>query len=101
MHDQVYLRLVAALAVVALWRMFVVACGGDDSDDIGSIGKQATVQPLPRVAGRQARGALRLRRDFLDPAQTYDMAGYEITYAVGPALLVSQRRPGEASTSRR
>ncbi len=86
------LRLVAALALVAL-TLFVVACGGDDASDSGSSGKASNGSPTEGKKGGKLEQLGASDVDFLDPGQTYYTAGYEVVYVTQRPLY--SFKPGE------
>jgi peptide/nickel transport system substrate-binding protein len=86
------LRLLAALALVAL-TLFVVACGGDDSGDGGSSGKSSNGSPTEGKQGGKLEQLGASDVDFLDPGQTYFTGGYQVAYATHKPLYSFQ--PGE------
>ena len=73
------LRLMAALALVAL-TLFVVACGGDDASDSGSSDKASNGSPTEGKKGGTLEVLSATDVDFLDPGETYFTAGYEVAY---------------------
>jgi len=82
------LRLLAAIALVAL-SAFVFACGGDDSDDAGST-KGA---PTEGKKGGKLDVLSASDVDFLDPGQTYYTAGFEVAYVTQRPLY--SFKPGD------
>jgi peptide/nickel transport system substrate-binding protein len=84
------LRLVAALALVAL-ALFVVACGGDGDDSGGSAGKSGA--PAEGKKGGKIEELTATDVDFLDPGQTYYTAGYEVAYVTHKPLY--SFKPGD------
>ena len=79
------LRLLAALALVAL-TLFVVACGGDDSDDSGSSGKTSNGSTAEGKQGGKLEQLGASDVDFLDPGQTYYTGGFQVIYATQTPL---------------
>ena len=86
------LRLLAALALVAVM-LFVVACGGDDSGDSGSSGKSSNGAPTEGKKGGKLEQLGASDVDFLDPGQTYYTGGYQVLYATQTTLYAP--KPGE------
>jgi peptide/nickel transport system substrate-binding protein len=78
------LRLLAALALVAL-TLFVVACGGDDGDS-GSSGKSSNGSPTEGKKGGKLEQLGASDVDFLDPGQTYYTGGFQVIYATQTPL---------------
>ena len=90
-----HLRLVAALALVAL-AMFVVACGGDDSGDSGSTGKTSNGAPTEGKQGGKLEQLGASDVDFLDPGQTYYTGGFQVIYATQTPLYAPKPDEEEA-----
>jgi len=90
-----HLRLVAALALVAL-TMFVVACGGDDSGDSGSSGKTSNGAPTKGKQGGKLEQLGASDVDFLDPGQTYYTGGFQVIYATQTPLYAPKPDEEEA-----
>ena len=86
------LRLLAALALVAL-TLFVVACGGDDSSDSGSTGTTQNGAPTEGKQGGKLEQLGASDVDFLDPGQTYYTGGYQVLYPTQTTLYMP--KPGE------
>ena len=86
------LRLIAALALVAL-TLFVVACGGDDASDSGSTDKASNGSPTEGKKGGKLEVLSASDVDFLDPGQTYFTGGYEVAYVTQRPLY--SFKPGE------
>ena len=84
------LRLLAALALVAL-TAFVVACGGDDGGSDGSASKKGA--PTEGKKGGKLEVLSASDVDFLDPGQTYFTGGYEVAYVTQRPLY--SFKPGE------
>ena len=89
------LRLVAALALVAL-TLFVVACGGDDSGDSGSSGKTSNGSPAEGKKGGKLEQLGASDVDFLDPGQTYYTGGFQVIYATQTPLYAPKPDEEEA-----
>jgi peptide/nickel transport system substrate-binding protein len=89
------LRLVAALALVAL-TLFVVACGGDDSGDSGSTGKTSNGSPSEGKKGGKLEQLGASDVDFLDPGQTYYTGGFQVIYATQSTLYAPKPDEEEA-----
>ena len=90
------LRLVAALALVAL-TLFVVACGGDDtSGDSGSSGKTSNGSPTEGKKGGKLTQLGASDVDFLDPGQTYYTGGFQVIYATQTPLYAPKPDEEEA-----
>ena len=87
------LRLVAALALVAL-TLFVVACGGDDASDSGSTDKASNGSPTEGKKGGKLTQLGASDVDFLDPGETYYTAGYPGDLRDPDAALRAQARRG-------
>jgi peptide/nickel transport system substrate-binding protein len=83
------LRLLAALALVAL-TAFVFACGGDDGSDDSSSTKGA---PTKGKKGGKLEQLGAADVDFIDPGQTYFTQGYEVAYVTQKPLY--SYKPGE------
>ena len=93
------LRLLAALALVAL-TLFVVACGGDDDERSGDSGKSNGSPAEGKKGGKlEQLGASDV--DFLDPGQTYYTAGFQVVYATQTAALRPQAGRRRRRTSPR
>jgi peptide/nickel transport system substrate-binding protein len=86
------LRLVAALALVAV-TLFVVACGGDNASDSGNSGKTSNGSPTEGKKGGTLTQLGASDVDFLDPAQTYYTGGIQIVAATQTTLYL--REPGK------
>jgi peptide/nickel transport system substrate-binding protein len=85
------LRLVAALALVAL-TVFVAACGGGDEKSGGSSASKNGGNPTGKKGGKlEQLGASDV--DFLDPGQTYYTGGYQVLYATQKTLY--SFKPGD------
>jgi peptide/nickel transport system substrate-binding protein len=85
------LRLVAALALVAL-TFFVVACGGGDEGTGGKTTKDSGANVKGKTGGKlEQLGASDV--DFLDPGQTYYTGGYQVAYATQKPLY--SFKPGD------
>src|SRR5215210_9306176 len=84
------LRLIAALALVAL-TLFVVACGGDNEKSGGSASKSGA--PVKGKQGGKMEELTATDVDFLDPGQTYYTAGYEVAYVTQKPLY--SFKPGD------
>jgi peptide/nickel transport system substrate-binding protein len=89
------LRLLAALALVAL-TLFVVACGGDDSDDSGSTGKTSNGSTAEGKQGGKLEQLGASDVDFLDPGQTYYTGGFQVIYATQTPLYAPKPDEEEA-----
>ena len=89
------LRLLAALALIAL-TLFVVACGGDDSDDSGSSGKTSNGSPAEGKQGGKLEQLGASDVDFLDPGQTYYTGGFQVIYATQTPLYAPKPDEEEA-----
>jgi len=90
------LRLVAALALVAL-TLFVVACGSDDSGgDSGSSGKTSNGSPSEGKKGGKLTQLGASDVDFLDPGQTYYTGGFQVIYATQTPLYAPKPDEEEA-----
>jgi peptide/nickel transport system substrate-binding protein len=86
------LRLVAALALVAL-TLFVVACGGDDSSDSGGTDKASNGSPTEGKKGGKLTQLGASDVDFNDPAITYYTGGIQVIDATQTGLYLP--KPGE------
>jgi peptide/nickel transport system substrate-binding protein len=84
------LRLLAALALVAL-TLFVVACGGDDEGGGDTSSKNGAPTEGKKGGKLEQLGASDV--DFLDPGQTYYTGGYQVLYATQTTLYMP--KPGE------
>jgi peptide/nickel transport system substrate-binding protein len=89
------LRLLAALALVAM-TLFVVACGGDDSDDSGSSGKTQNGSTAEGKQGGKLEQLGASDVDFLDPGQTYYTGGFQVIYATQTPLYAPKPDEEEA-----
>ena len=90
------LRLLAALALVAL-TLFVVACGGDDDGgDSGSSGSTDNGSPTEGKQGGKLEQLGASDTDFLDPGQTYYTGGFQIIYATQTPLYAPKPDQEEA-----
>jgi peptide/nickel transport system substrate-binding protein len=86
------LRLLAALALVAL-TLFVVACGSSSSDkSSGSEGKASNGSLTTGKKGGKLTQLGASDVDFLDPGQTYYTGGYQVLYATMTTLYMP--KPG-------
>jgi peptide/nickel transport system substrate-binding protein len=88
------MRLLAALALLAL-TLFVIACGGDDSDDSGS-SKSSKGAPTEGKKGGKLEQLGASDTDFLDPGQTYYTGGFQIIYATQTPLYAPKPDQDEA-----
>jgi peptide/nickel transport system substrate-binding protein len=79
------LRLLAALALVAL-TAFVVACGGSDSGSGSSTGKTSNGSTTSGKKGGKLEQLGASDVDFLDPGQTYYTGGFQVIYATQTPL---------------
>ena len=80
------LRLLAALALVAL-TIFAVACGGDDEGGSSDSAKNNGSPAEGKKGGKlEQLGASDV--DFIDPGQTYYTAGFQVVYATQTGLYV-------------
>lgn len=80
---RIRMRLLAALALVAL-TAFAAACGGDDSSG-GSASKNGGDASQGKKGGKlEQLGASDV--DFLDPGQTYYTGGFQVLYATQKTL---------------
>ena len=86
------LRLVAALALIAL-TFFVVACGGDDSSGGGSSNSASNGSPTEGKKGGKLTQLGASDVDFNDPGQTYYTAGIQVVDATQTGLYLP--KPGE------
>jgi peptide/nickel transport system substrate-binding protein len=89
------LRLLAALALVAL-TLFVVACGGDDEGDGGSTGSTNNGSPTEGKKGGKLEQLGASDVDFLDPGQTYYTGGFQVIYATQTPLYAPKPDSEEA-----
>lgn len=87
------LRLLAALALVAL-TAFVVACGSSDNESGDSASKTQTGAPAKGKKGGKLEQLGASDVDFLDPGQTYYTGGFQVIYATQTPLYAP--KPGEA-----
>ena len=86
------LRLLAALALVAL-TLFVVACGGDDNESRRQRREDAaTAPPTEGKKGGKLEQLGASDVDFLDPGQTYYTGGFQVLYADPDARSTLQAR---------
>ncbi len=86
------LRLLAALALVAL-TLFVVACGSSSSSKSSS--SEGKASNGSTAAGKKGGKLTQLGAsdvDFLDPGQTYYTGGYQVLYATMTTLYMP--KPG-------
>jgi peptide/nickel transport system substrate-binding protein len=86
------LRLLAALALVAL-TLFAVACGGDDEGGSSDSASKDSGTPAEGKKGGKLEQLGASDVDFLDPGQTYYSAGYQVLYATNTTLYGP--KPGE------
>ena len=86
------LRLVAALALIAL-TFFGVACGGDDSSGGGSSNSASNGSPTEGKKGGKLTQLGASDVDFNDPGQTYYTAGIQVVDATQTGLYLP--KPGE------
>jgi peptide/nickel transport system substrate-binding protein len=88
------LRLLAALALVAL-TAFVVACGSSDESSGDSASKTEGAPTKGKKGGKlEQLGASDV--DFLDPGQTYYTAGFQVVYATQTPLYAPKPPNGDA-----
>jgi peptide/nickel transport system substrate-binding protein len=89
------LRLLAALALVAL-TMFVVACGSSDKSSSGSASKTGGGAPAKGKKGGTLKQLGASDVDFLDPGQTYYTGGFQVIYATQTPLYIPKPPIGDA-----
>jgi len=88
------LRLLAALALVAL-TLFAVACGGDDEGSSDSASKDSGTPAEGKTGGKlEQLGASDV--DFLDPGQTYYTGGFQVIYATQTPLYAPKPDQADA-----
>jgi peptide/nickel transport system substrate-binding protein len=87
------LRLLAALALVAL-SAFVIACGSSDDKSSDTASKQGAPVKGKKGGKLEQLGASDV--DFLDPGQTYYTAGLQIIYATQTPLYAPKPPNGDA-----
>jgi peptide/nickel transport system substrate-binding protein len=87
------LRLVAALAIVAL-TAFVAACGSSDSDKSSSTASKQEGAPVKGKKGGKLTQLGASDVDFLDPGQSYYTGGFQVIYATQTPLYAP--KPGQA-----
>ena len=87
------LRLLAALALVAL-TFVVVACGGSDNESGDSAGKTSNGSTTAGKKGGKLEQLGASDVDFLDPGQTYYTGGFQVIYATQTPLYAPEARPG-------
>ena len=92
------LRLLAALALVAL-TMFVVACGSSDEDSGDSASKTESGAPAKGKKGGKLEQLGASDVDFLDPGQTYYTGGFQVLYATQTPLYIP--KPADRTTPSR
>ena len=92
------LRLLAALALVAL-TLFAVACGGDDDGGSGDSASKTDGSPAEGKKGGKLEQLGASDVDFLDPGQTYYAAGLQMVYATQTGLYVPKPDPEEGFTT--
>jgi peptide/nickel transport system substrate-binding protein len=86
------MRLLAALALVAL-TLFAVACGGDDEGSGGQSGQNNGGAPTEGKKGGKLEQLGASDVDFLDPGQTYYTGGFQVLYATQKTLY--SFKPGD------
>ena len=86
------LRLLAALALVAL-TLFVVACGSSSDKSSSGEGKTSNGSTTTGKKGGKLTQLGASDVDFLDPGQTYYTGGYQVLYATQTTLYLP--KPGE------
>jgi len=89
------LRLLAALALVAL-TLFAVACGGDDKGGSSDSASKDSGSPAEGKQGGKLEQLGASDVDFLDPGQTYFTGGYQVAYVTQRPLY--SFKPGEDAT---
>jgi peptide/nickel transport system substrate-binding protein len=89
------LRLLAALALVAL-TLFAVACGGDDKGGSSDSASKDSGTPAKGKQGGKLEQLGASDVDFLDPGQTYFTGGYQVAYVTQRPLY--SFKPGEDAT---
>ena len=89
------LRLLAALALVAL-TMFVVACGSSDEKSGDSASKTGGGTPAKGKKGGTLKQLGASDVDFLDPGQTYYTGGFQVIYATQTPLYIPKPPIGDA-----
>ena len=89
------LRLLAALALVAL-TSFVVACGSSDEGSGDSASKTTSGAPTKGKKGGKLEQLGASDVDFLDPGQTYYTGGFQVIYATQTPLYAPKPPIGDA-----
>ena len=89
------LRLLAALALVAL-TFVVVACGGNDNEGGNSTGKTSNGSTTAGKKGGKLEQLGASDVDFLDPGQTYYTGGFQVIYATQTPLYAPKPDEDEA-----
>src|SRR3954453_15522941 len=89
------LRLLAALALVAL-TFVVVACGGSDNESGNSTGKTSNGSTTEGKKGGKLKQLGASDVDFLDPGQTYYTGGFQVIYATQTPLYIPKPPIGDA-----